>query len=796
MKIDHDLLMEAIDAGKDTSYSTDESSTLGRKRALAIEAYLGLNTNPAPEGRSQVVDRSVYETISTLMPSLVRIFAGSSEEVVKFNPIGPDDEEAADQTTAVVSNIVTQQNQWEAVVSDWIHDSMLLSNGYCMAYWDSSDTSVREVYDGQSEDQLAQLLQDPNIRVVEHSQHPDKEGDAMALQAFQQAQQQFMLANQQWQMQAAQAQQQGQPIPPQPQAPQQPQPLFLHDVVIERAENDGKVCIETLAPEHCFVSTDTPDWTLKNCPYFEYRQEKTIADLRAMGLDVPEEIGDNEDPDDSVEDNARNRFGESDWDEDGKGVMRKVTARSIWVKADAENDGQSRLYYCIVVGRTILFAEPASRIPVASMTPQPLPHRHIGMSTAETVIDLQETKTAVKRGGLDNLYLANAGRTIVSSKVSLEDLLDSRPGGVVRMLDDSLPAEGHIVPLVHPFAFGEIVQSLEYFDQERQNRTGASRYFSGTDAGAINKTASGTIALQNMAAMRVEHIARVMAPAIEYLFECVHELVSKHQNKPFTVKMRGKWVSVDPQAWRTKRDVRISVGVGAGNKESMQAQLAQMFGAQMQLIPIGLGKPEHIHATVTEMAKLAGFANPAKFWGDSSEIQPMPQQPNPDQIKAQSAMQIEQFRAQQAQQKTQADIQVEQHKIQMQAELDRNREEMDARQKSLENQQKAELEAMKIQQAALQSEKDREFERWKAELDASVKLQIASMSNQTTLDTANPQSDPAIQQVLESMQMLMEMQGAPVELVRGPNGRTEAVKRGNMVRKVVRGPDGRAMGLQ
>ena len=222
MKIDHEALMAAIDAGKEESYGTDESSDLGATRARAINAYLGVNTNPAPEGRSQIVDRSVYETISTLMPSLVRIFAGSSDEVCKFLPTGPEDEGGAEQTTAVVSNIITQQNAWEQIAGDWIHDALLLSNGYCRAYYDQSETSVRETYEGQSEDQLAQLVSDPKIRVVEHSQKPDEEGDAMALQAFQQAQQQYTLQTQQWQMQAMQAQQQGQQPPPQPQAPQPP----------------------------------------------------------------------------------------------------------------------------------------------------------------------------------------------------------------------------------------------------------------------------------------------------------------------------------------------------------------------------------------------------------------------------------------------------------------------------------------------------------------------------------------------------------------------------------------------
>jgi len=117
-----------------------------------------------------------------------------------------------------------------------------------------------------------------------------------------------------------------------------------------------------------------------------------------------------------------------------KGVMRLVWARMIWVMADAEGDDLSRLYYVIAVGKTILFAEPVGRIPVASMTAQPLPHRHIGMSVAETVTDLQDIKQAIKRGGLDNLYLANNGRHVISNKVNLEDFLDSRPGGLVRMV--------------------------------------------------------------------------------------------------------------------------------------------------------------------------------------------------------------------------------------------------------------------------------------------------------------------------------------------------------------------------
>ena len=89
-----------------------------------------------------------------------------------------------------------------------------------------------------------------------------------------------------------------------------------------------------------------------------------------------------------------------------------------------------------------------------------------------------------------------------------------------------------------------------------------------------------------------------------------------------------------------------------------------------------------------------------------------------------------------------------------------------------------------------------ELERYKADLDASVKLQIASMGNQTTLETSVPKTDPRIEQVIEAMEELKEEYESPAEIVRGPDGKAQGVKRGTKVRKIMRGQDGRAIGLQ
>lgn len=777
---DRDKLLRAIDDGRSRSYGGDENSELGQRRARLLEAYFGLNTIPAPEGRSNVVDRSVYETIHTILPSLVRIFAGSSDEVCKFLPVGPEDEQAAEQTTQVINHVVTQLNNWEQICADWIHDALLLPNAYCMAYWDESSRVERHTYEDQSDDQVAMIVSDASVKVIQHSAEVDEEATRQQMAMWQQASQMAIA--------------QGMMPPP------EPGQVMKHDLVIERINDEGKVCIKVLPPEHCEVSFDTPDWTLTACPYFEYGCNKTIADLRAMGLDVPDDISDDADSD-TEEDQIRDRFGEdSDGGGEEEGAMRRVWTRMIWVDADAEDDGMARKYYVLAVGRTILYEEAVGRVMVSSMVSQPLPHRHPGMPIAETVLDIQDIRTSVTRGGLDNLNLSNAGRHVISSAVSLADFLDARPGGAVRMLNDELPGQGHIVPLVHPVVFDQVIGSLEYFDQVRQNRTGASRYFSGTDANAINKTASGTIALQSMASMRVEHIARMMAPAVEQLFSIVHELISKHQSKPLTLQLRNKWVQVDPQAWMKKRDVRLSVGVGAGNKDQMMAQLQGVLAAQMQVgMPLGLVQRENIHATNVEILKLAGFANPQKFWPDPSQLPP-PQPPaNPDQIKAQARMQELQFQAGQDAQKNQADQQMEMHRMQMQAELDRNREEMQARQKAIEAEMQAAIQREQIASQERIAAVKAELEKYKADLQAAVTIQSAQTSSTTAERDSGlaQQLSGSIEQLMLALQTLQQERDMPVELVRNPQtGRAEGIKRGERVRKIARGPDGRAMGIQ
>lgn len=635
---DTDRLIQAIDAAESASYGGDSDGDLQGDRAHAIDLYAKRNVDPSPEGRSQAISADVFDTIEWMKPSLVRIFT-SGDDVVRFEPVAEDDIETADQETAYTNYVVTAKNPWFQIVSDWFADALLTKNAYAMAYYDKSETVEKEKYEGQSDDSLALLMQDKGVELIGKDSYPSPDGEVMQVMD---------------------------PMTGQPML----QPVMLHDVEIKRKNEKRGVVITVLPPERCKIAEITPSFTLDDCPYFEFWEWKTLSDLRAMGFDVPDDISDDGDSDASEEEQARDHYGESSGQTEDVAQsdpsMRRVRARMIWIKHDYDGDGIAELQYVLRVGNTVLFREDCNTIPVACIVPVPVPHRHIGFSAADMTVDIQAIKTAILRQGLDNLYLANNGRTFATDKINIDDLLVSRPGGIVRGESGAVFGQD-IAPIPTQFMFPQAMEGMEYMDQIRENRTGTNRYFTGIDQNSLNKTASGIAQLSSSAAQRVEHIARVFAVGVERLFHIVHELILKHGHKADTVRLRGKWVTVDPRQWKRRADLAINVGMGTGNKEVMLGHLTQIFDRQMMALPLGITKPAQIFNTLAEMTKAAGFGSEKKFWTNPEEEPPPEQGPPPEiqvkQMELQSQEQIKAAELKHDEMKTKAQMQLDKYKI-------------------------------------------------------------------------------------------------------------------------------------
>ena len=150
-------------------------------------------------------------------------------------------------------------------------------------------------------------------------------------------------------------------------------------------------------------------------------------------------------------------------------------------------------------------------IPFAAMTPVIITHRFFGRSIADLVMDIQRIKTALLRAVLDNAYLANNPRVEVAethtSENTLDDLLVSRPGGIVRT---KMP--GGVAWQAVPTIGNHVFPLLEYADAAREWRTGVSRAGQGLDADALqNQSATAANHLFNAAQARMKLIARIFA---------------------------------------------------------------------------------------------------------------------------------------------------------------------------------------------------------------------------------------------------------------------------------------------
>ena len=174
---DENGLLNAIDNYSAQSYGsgTSDNGELSRQRSLALDAYAGKMLDVPPKGRSKVNDRTVFETVQWIMPSMMRIFAGG-ENVVEFEPVGPEDEEIAEQESDYLNYMVTQRNDWDLTVREWCQDGLTTKNAYCLVDMEEKIIPEIETYEGQSEDQLVMLVED-KMEIVGQNQYDDPDRD-------------------------------------------------------------------------------------------------------------------------------------------------------------------------------------------------------------------------------------------------------------------------------------------------------------------------------------------------------------------------------------------------------------------------------------------------------------------------------------------------------------------------------------------------------------------------------------------------------------------------------------------
>jgi hypothetical protein len=384
-------------------------------------------------------------------------------------------------------------------------------------------------------------------------------------------------------------------------------------------------------------------------------------------------------------------------------AARLVRITEHYVRMDYEGNGRACLYQVITGGDQgeVLRKDgkdcvtPFDAIPFAATTPVPVTHRFFGRSIADLVMPLQREKTALKRGALDNLYLHNNPRVEVAESNAgpntLDDLLVSRPGGVVRT-----KTAGGLNWQVVPDITGSIFPMLQYLDAELETRTGLSKQSQGIDADALqNQSATAVAQVFSASQLRVKLLARIMAEGVRDIFALLHGTIRKHGQQQQTVRLRNAWINVDPRNWKTRDDMTINVGLGSGGKAQQFAQTMAIANVQKQLLAGGksnLVGDRELYNTAAELTRIMGHKNPDAFFKDPAATDPRtgqllnpPPPPAPDpktaalQAKAQADQAVVAHKAQLDQQAAHNDAVHQQVKAQTEIQIARLKADLDAK---------------------------------------------------------------------------------------------------------------------
>jgi hypothetical protein len=484
----------------------------------------------------------------------------------------------------------------------------------------------------------------------------------------------------------------------QPAAPAQPQQLPMlaspsqvtHDVTIVTTKKVCRARAMGVPPEEFGIERGARD--IKTCNYcFHEVVTKSEAQLIAEGFDeqqiksISDYTGRTE-----VETLARDTVQEHFNTVGGPAnpAARLVKITEHYVRLDYEGNGLPCLYQIITGGDQGVILKKNGKdcitqfdaIPFAAATPVPVTHRFFGRSVADLVMDIQRIKTALMRGMLDNLYLHNNPRVEVAETMAgpntLDDLLVSRPGGVVRTKQP-----GGLNWQEVPDITGSIYPALEYLDTTREMRTGVTRQSQGVDANALqNQSATAVAQAFSMSQAKMKLIARILAEGVRDIFSLLHATIQKHGQQSQVVRLRNQWVNVDPREWKTREDMTINVGLGTGGKGERVAHLMALANFQKELLLGGktnLVDDAKLYNTFKQLSRLMDYKNADQFINDPMAKDPKtgqllhpppPPQPDPKlqqiQLQAQLQEKADQNKAQIEQVQAQADIATQNQKTQ------------------------------------------------------------------------------------------------------------------------------------
>ena len=596
------------------------SSDLSKQRENALKYYLGEPLGNEVEGRSSVVSQDLLEVVESMLPSLMRMFT-QSDKMVNFDPQGPEDVPYAEQITDYCNFIFDRDNDGFSILHSMFKTALLQKNGFCKVYWKTSKKQKKESYKHLDETQYQALLIDDDIEILNTEVIEEED-----LQLF-------------------------------------------YDVELRRTKEYGRCQIDPVPPEEILVSPRAK--SLADCNFIAHRVTKTVSELLDMGFNKKdvENLPSAEDQVFNTEAMIRRSYDDPTMDIDVSNIdpsMRNVQITECYMKVDMDGDGIGELRKIIVGGSgynnyTILENEEINILPFAMCVAVPMPFRFFGLSMYDLLADVQNMSTAIMRQSLDNMYtLGNARTVVVDGQANLDDLLTSRPGGIVRVKSPNA-----VVAMPQQNFLNEGLAMMQKIDQLKEKRSGVPNQLMGLNPDTINKshtTAQSVNQMMNSSTQRIELIARSFADGVKDIFKNILAVICEYQDQERIVKLRGEFIPMNPREWTDHYDCTVQVGLGTGNQDQRLEVLQQVLNVQEKMINMGgmgMVTPQTIYNTIEAYLQNSGYKDATQFFNNPSQQPPQP----PKEDKQDPALQLAAQQIEIDKQKAMADMEYKNRKL-------------------------------------------------------------------------------------------------------------------------------------
>ena len=568
------VVLQDLKRAKDFFEETVEPKLLERRDVYLASKSFYEKKFPEISKKSDFRSFGFYSYVQWAKAPILDSLFGTSR-VVHVVGCGPEDEQAARLMEQLIQWEISQQCAGYHVCEQWIEDALVYEFGVLKLWWKRS-TKVREFQEVFPAEQAAELLQSPEVEVVEAGE-PDYWGDV--------------------------------PI------------HFRREFLL-----DNKAVFENISPFDMRWSPEAK--SLDTANFVAQRQLVSASELtrgvEQFGYDkkLVAEICDGAG---NVTTTTSDVILNPELDELGaeaEAARRLVELYECYVNIDVNDDGILESLIVTVADERVIRAVPNSfeRLPFFSLSAHRDPAKVFptDISMADISGELQHLVTAMVRQVLINTSISNKPRKFINvHKVNLEDMMADHT--FVRCSDDP---GGAVMPEAPTQIAGWTMGFFELMKSFEEEWTGRTRYNQGMQADSLNKTATGITAIMKAGNQRANSTTKNFCedgfkPMLKFLVM----LNQRYMDQKQMIRVFSQPLLIMPDDIHGDLDISVETDVGLEKKQqtinALTQYLKEVFPfAQQQ----GLVGPQHFVAACVKALEMAGLPSARQYFFTDEEI--------------------------------------------------------------------------------------------------------------------------------------------------------------------------------